>query len=109
MSLFDSMPDLLMLATAGGRPILVGCRCYSLEAAGSILAIAPSCNGSGQVVNCYLIQSRWLCATYGPWIYYAPLIISTAPELMKLLVLYMSRTMGSTRCYKTEGFIFIHI
>ena len=37
---------------------------------------------------------------------YAVLIISTAPELMKLIfaVLDVSLTMGLTRCYKTEGF-----
>ena len=35
------------------------------------------------------------------------LIISTAPELMKLIfaVLDVSLTMGLTRCYKTEGFL----
>jgi len=38
--------------------------------------------------------------------FYAVLIISTAPELMKLIfaVLDVSLTMGLTCCYKTEGF-----
>jgi len=39
------------------------------------------------------------------------LIISMAPELMKLIfaVLDVSLTMGLTRCYKTEGFFYIYI
>jgi len=49
--------------------------------------------------------------------YNTVLIISTAPELMKLIfaVLDVSLTMGLTCCYKTEGFftfifaVFVHI
>ena len=41
----------------------------------------------------------------------AVLIISTAPELMKLIfaVLDTSLTMGLTRCYKTEGFFHLYL
>ena len=49
--------------------------------------------------------------------YNTVLIISTAPQLMKLIfaVLDVSLTMGLTRCHKTEGFftfifaVFVHI
>ena len=39
--------------------------------------------------------------------YNTVLIISTAPQLMKLIfaVLDVSLTMGLTRCHKTEGFL----
>ena len=38
-------------------------------------------------------------------------IISTAPELMKLIfaVLDVSLTMGLTRCYKTEAFLHLYL
>ena len=43
--------------------------------------------------------------------YNTVLIISTAPELMKLIfaVLDVSLTMGLTRCYKTEGFLHLYL
>jgi len=43
--------------------------------------------------------------------YNTVLIISTGPELMKLIfaVLYVSRTMGLTCCYKMEVFLHLYL
>ena len=48
---------------------------------------------------------------HGSELIYAVLIISTAPELIKLFfaVLDVSLTMGFIRCYKTEGFLHLYL